>query len=81
MNRKPTAVAYLFYTVRVGHTPELLSVLRSLGRCFARMEEIEGDDVPANPPDPDFPNAVRRVCQKINQTTGQIWYCERHQMK
>jgi hypothetical protein len=74
MNNK-LSFAYLYYTVgeSTGHTPLLLGVFKSSKIAKTHLDLVNGEYVPIS--------RSNRVLQKINNTTGQYWYVEKHIMK
>jgi hypothetical protein len=74
---KKLTFAYLYYTrtPSFGNEPVLIGVFRSKTAAKSHMLLVHGDDVPVGD------NGGKRVVQKINKVTGQIWYVEKHVMK
>ena len=67
---------YLSYTSNPSNFvgAELLGIYPSLSAAESWHLLVNGEDVPCNA-------NSKRVLQKINKTTGQIWYVEKHVLK
>ncbi len=75
MTNTKLTFAYLYYTTgdSTGHVPLLLGVFRSSKIAKTHLDLVNGEDVPGI--------AGKRVAQKFNKVTGQIWYVEKHVLR
>jgi hypothetical protein len=86
MNTTKLSFAYLYYTVSeyTGYTPLLLGVFKSSKVAKTHLDLVNGEYVPVNSSNGvggSLPYSLHRVLQKLNNSTGQIWYVEKHVMR